>query len=98
MTRVEVLDRGRYDARGEHALDRRDARVRVAVEADHRQLELRRGDEPQPRRRDEPERPFGADEQALDVVARDVLAQRAADAHDLARRDHRLDARSPSGR
>ena len=79
----------------EHALDRRDACVGVAVEADHRQLELGRGDEPQPRGGDEPERPLRADEQALHVVARDVLPDRPAELHDLARRDHRLDPGHP---
>ena len=92
---VEVLDRGRDDARREDALDRGDAGVGVAVEADHRQLELRRRDEPQPGRGDEAERPFGADEQALQVVAGDVLADRAAERDDLAGRDHRLDPGHP---
>ena len=32
---IEVLDRGRHDARREHALDRRHACVGVAVQADH---------------------------------------------------------------
>ena len=77
---VEVLDRRRDDARREDALDRGDARVGVAVEADHGELELGRGDEPQPGRGDEAERPLGADEQALQVVAGDVLADRAAEA------------------
>ena len=92
---VEVLDRGGHDARREHALDRADACLGVAVEADHGQLELGRGDELQPRRGDQPERPFGTDEQVLHVVARNVLAQRAADVDDLAGRDHDLDPRHP---
>ena len=82
----------------EHALDRRDAGVGVAVEADHGQLELGSGHELQPRCGDEAERSLGADEQALQVVARDVLADRTADSDDLAGRDHGLDARSPSCR
>ena len=58
---VEVFDRGRDDARGEDALDRGDAGFGSAVEADHGELELRRGDEPQPGRGDETECSLGAD-------------------------------------
>ena len=71
---VEVLDRRGHDPGAEHTLDRADPCFRVAVEADHRQLELRRGDQPQPRRGDEAERALGADEQALQVVTGDVLS------------------------
>ena len=96
--RVEVLDRRGNDTRRQHALDRADPGVRVAVEADDRKLELGRGNEPQPRGRDEAERPLGADDQALQVVRGDVLADRAADVDDLARAARRPRARSPSGR
>ena len=81
------------DAR--HALDRGDARVGVAVEADHGQLELGRGHEPQPGGGDEAERSLRADEQALQVVAGDVLADRAAERDDLAGRDDGLDPGHP---
>ena len=92
---VQVLDGGRNDPGAEHALDRADARLGVAVQADHGQLELRRGDQPQPRGGNEAQCALGADEQALDVVPRDVFADRPADVHDLAGRDHRLEPGDP---
>ena len=97
VTAVQVLDRRRHDPRREHALDRADARLGVAVEADHRQLELGRGDQPQPGGGDEAERPFRADEQALQVVGGDVLAERPADRARSRRAGRPPRCRSPSG-
>ena len=58
----------------------------------------RRGHQPQPRGRDDPQRPLAADQQRPQVEPRDVLAHRPAEGHQLARRDHRLDAGHPAPR
>ena len=92
---VEELDRRRPDAAPDHPQDRRAARRHVAVEHGDRQHDLRRRDQPQPRRGDDPERALGADQQALHVVARDILADRPADRDHLARRDDRLEPGHP---
>ena len=81
---VEVLERRHGEPRPEHPLDRGATAGDVGVEADHRQLRLRRRHEPQPCRRDDAERPLRADQQALQVVAGDILTDRAADADELA--------------
>ena len=93
--RVRVLEHRRLDAAGQHARDRRAARRRVGIGGEHRQLRLGRRDQAQPRRRDDPERPLRADQQPAQVVARDVLAHRPAEAHELATRQHGLHARHP---
>ncbi len=57
---------------------------------------LGRGQQAQLDGRDHAERPLGADQQALQVIARDVLARPAADLHELAGREHDLQARDPA--
>ena len=52
----------------------------------------------QPRGGDDPERPLGADQQRLEVVAGDVLAHRAADPDELAGREHELEPGDPGAR
>ena len=74
---VEELDRGRADAAADDAEDRLAARSGVPVERGDRQRDLGRGDQPQPGRGDDAERALGADQQALQVVAGHVLADRA---------------------
>ena len=92
---VEVLHRRGDRAGGHHAADGLAPGLGVAVERAGRPGARRRRDQPQPCRGDDAERALGADEQPAQVVARDVLARRAADADDRPRREHGLDARDP---
>ena len=93
--RVEVLDHRRRDPLPS---TRSIASQPAAVSGTSRatgSCGLRRRHEPQPGRGDDPERPLRADQQRAQVVAGDVLAHRAADAHQLARREHRLEPGDP---
>ena len=88
-------------------LDRRDARPRsrrrrssTAAQPVRRRRRRPQGrgaappapEQAQPGRGDDPERSLDADQQRPQVVAGDVLADRAAEAHQLTRREHGLDA------
>ncbi len=68
----------------------------AAVEPTTGMRGLRRRDEPEPGSGDDPERPFRADQQALQVVAGHVLADRAADARSAPPARRPPPARSPS--
>src|SRR6266496_187659 len=63
----------------ENSLERGAARCRVCVERPDGQGRLGSRQQPQPGSGDDPERALRADEQALEVVARDVLADRTSD-------------------
>ena len=64
-------------------------------EHDQRNRGLGRGQKPQLNRGDHAERTLGADEQALEVVAGDILCGPAADVHELAWSEHDLDTGDP---
>jgi hypothetical protein len=95
---VQVLERRDGEAAADHPLDRVGAGRGVGVERHHRQRRLRRGDQPQPGGGDDRERPLRADQQAPQVVAGDVLADRAAERDHLAAGEHRLEPRHPRPR
>src|SRR5947209_4216521 len=94
-TRVEVLERGRYDAAGVNALDRGAARFDALVDRDERQRLLGRGDQLDPGGGDDPQRALRADQQGLEVVPGHVLADRAADGDGFTGREDGLEPGDP---
>ena len=95
---VEVLERGHGQPGAQHPLDRPAARLGAGVEGDHGQRGLGRRQELEPGGGDHAERPLRADQQALQVVAGHVLADRPADRDDLAGRHDRLQPGHPGAR
>ena len=92
---VEVLQRGNDKPVPEHGLDGCAAILSGRVEGGHRIRSIRRWKEAEPRRCDDPQGAFRADEEALQIEARDVLANRTADRDDLTGRQDRFQPRDP---
>ena len=92
---VEVLERRHIEPAADHALDRRAAGPSACVEGDDGRGRLRRREQPQPYRGDDAERALGPDEQAAQVVAGHVLAERPSDGDDLAGSDDGLEPGHP---
>ena len=88
---IEELERAGDDARGDdgrHGLGRV---LDAVVERQHRPACLRLRDELEQHLRDDAERAFGADEEILHRISRDVLHARAAEARDGAVGEHHLE-------
>ncbi len=95
---VQVLERGHGQPGAQHALDRPAARLGAGMECDHGKRCLRRRQQLEPGRGDHAQRSLRADQEALQVIAGHVLADRAADLDDLAGWDDRLQPGHPGAR
>ena len=93
--RVEELQRGRLYAVADHRHYRLAAGPDTGVEGGDDRLCRGGGNESQPGGRDDGQRPLRAGEEADQVIAGDVLADRAAEQHHLAARQHCFQAGDP---
>jgi hypothetical protein len=92
---VEKLERGHGNAVSENTLDRGTTRLHALVECRDNGARRRCRHQPEPNRGDDAERALRADEEALQVEARDVLAVGATNSEELARGDDGFQASDP---